>query len=90
MSVVTYPLLRQRLAAVVDEVCDSAAPVIVTRQNARSVVMLSLEEYESMAKTLHLLRSPRNAERLARAREKLRAMLSGLPPGGGTQLKIVK
>ena len=28
--------------------------------------------------------------RLARAREKLRAMLSGLPPGGGTQLKIVK
>ena len=28
--------------------------------------------------------------RLARAREKLRAMLSGLPPGGGKQLKIVK
>ena len=28
--------------------------------------------------------------RLARAREKLRAMLSGLPPGGGTQLKVVK
>jgi len=28
--------------------------------------------------------------RLARAREKLRTMLSGLPPGGGTQLKIVK
>jgi hypothetical protein len=28
--------------------------------------------------------------RLARAREKLRAMLAGLPPGGGTQLKIVK
>ena len=28
--------------------------------------------------------------RLARARERLRAMLSGLPPGGGTQLKIVK
>ena len=28
--------------------------------------------------------------RLARAREKLRAMLSGLPPGGGKQLKVVK
>jgi RNA polymerase sigma-70 factor (ECF subfamily) len=28
--------------------------------------------------------------RLARAREKLRSMLSGLPPGGGKQLKIVK
>ena len=67
MTVVTYSQLRQRLAAVMDQVCDSGAPVIVTRQNARPVVMLSLEEYESMAETLHLLRSPRNAERLARA-----------------------
>ena len=50
-----------------DQVCDSASPVIVTRQNARSVVMLSLEEYESMEETLHLLRSPRNAERLVRS-----------------------
>ena len=63
MTVVTYSQLRQQLAAVMDQVCDSAAPVIVTRQNARSVVMLSLDEYESMAETLHLLRSPRNAER---------------------------
>jgi antitoxin YefM len=67
MTVVTYTELRQRLAAVMDQVCDSAAPVIVTRQNARPVVMLSLEEYESMAETLHLLRNPRNAERLIRS-----------------------
>jgi antitoxin YefM len=67
MTVVTYTHLRQNLAAVMDEACDSVAPVIVTRQNARSVVMLSLEEYESMMETLHLLRSPRNAERLLRS-----------------------
>ena len=73
MTVVSYSQLRQRLAAVMDEVCDSAAPVIVTRQNARPVVMLSLEEYESMAETLHLLRSPRNAARLARAIEQAKA-----------------
>jgi len=35
--------------------------------------MISLEEYESMAETLHLLRSPRNAERLARAIVKAQA-----------------
>lgn len=64
MSVVSYTHLRQHLAAVMDEVCDSRAPVIVTRQNARSVVMLSLEEFEGMEATLHLLSSPRNAERL--------------------------
>jgi antitoxin YefM len=50
-----------------DEVCDSRAPLVVTRQNARPVVMLSLEEYESIAETLHLLRSPANAERLLRS-----------------------
>ena len=73
MTVVSYSQLRQRLAAVMDQVCDSAAPVIVTRQNARPVVMLSLEEYESMAETLHLLQSPRNAARLARAIEQAEA-----------------
>ena len=67
MTVLTYTQVRQRLASVMDLVCDSGAPVIVTRQNARPVVMLSLEEYESMAETLHLLRSPRNADRLLRS-----------------------
>ena len=64
MSVVSYTHLRQNLAAVMDEVCDGCAPVIVTRQNACAVVMLSLEEFEGMQETLHLLSSPRNAERL--------------------------
>ena len=67
MTVLTYTQVRQRLASVMDLVCDSGAPVIVTRQNARPVVMLSLAEYESMAETLHLLRSPRNADRLLRS-----------------------
>jgi antitoxin YefM len=67
MTVVSYSQLRQRLAAIMDQVCNSSAPVIITRQNARPVVMLSLEEYESMAETIHLLRSPRNAVRLQRS-----------------------
>ena len=45
------------------------APLRVTRQNARSVVVLSEEEYESIMETLHLLRSPANAQRLLRAIE---------------------
>ena len=64
MDHVTYTDLRQHLARYLDEVCDSRAPLIVTRQNARPVVMISLEEFESIEATLHLLRSPANAERL--------------------------
>ena len=67
MDVLTYTHLRQHLAEVMDEVCASRAPVVVTRQGAESVVMLSLEEFRGMEETLHLLRSPRNADRLLRS-----------------------
>jgi antitoxin YefM len=64
MSHVSYTELRARLAAYMDEVCDTRAPLYVTRQNARSVVMMSEEEYDGLMQTLHLLRSPANAARL--------------------------
>jgi len=47
-----------------DTVCDSRAPLLVTRQNARSVVIVSADEYESLMETIHLLSSPANAVRL--------------------------
>ena len=61
MGHVSYTELRRQLAAYMDQVCDERAPLVVTRQNARPVVMLSLEEFESLQETLHLLRSPANA-----------------------------
>ncbi len=64
MGHVSYTELRQHLAKYLDQVCDDRAPLVVTRQNERSVVMLSLEEYESIEETLHLLRSPANAKEL--------------------------
>jgi antitoxin YefM len=67
MSHVSYTELRANLAKHMDEVCDSRAPLHITRQNARSVVMIAEEEYESMVETLHLLRSPANAARLLRS-----------------------
>lgn len=69
MSHVSYTELRANLAKYLDEVCDTHAPLHITRQNARTVVMLSEEEYEGMLETLHLLRSPANAARLLRALE---------------------
>jgi antitoxin YefM len=64
MDVITSTALRENLSKVLDEVCDSAAPLIVTRQNARPVVLISLEEFRSIEETMHLLSSPANAERL--------------------------
>jgi antitoxin YefM len=69
MSHVSYSELRSNLATYMDEVCNSRAPLLVTRQNARSVVIMAEEEYDALMETLHLLRSPVNAARLLRSLE---------------------
>ena len=50
-----------------DRVCTDRAPIVITRNRNQSVVMLSLEEYESLEETAYLLRSPSNAQRLLKA-----------------------
>lgn len=67
MSHVSYTELRSNLAKYMDEICDSRDALYVTRQNARTVVMVSEDEYQAMLETLHLLRNPVNAARLLRS-----------------------
>lgn len=67
MDVKSYSHVRQNLAGIMDEVCASREPVVVTRQNAQSVVMMSLDEFNAWEETLHLLKSPKNAEALMRS-----------------------
>jgi antitoxin YefM len=69
MTHVSYSELRNNLKDLMDQVCDSRAPLTVTRQNARSVVMVSEDEYEGLMETVHLLRSPANATRLLQSIE---------------------
>ena len=64
MEAVNYTVVRQTLAQKMDQVCDDHEPIIITRQNNRSVVLLSLEDYRALEETAYLLRSPKNAKRL--------------------------
>lgn len=73
VSHVSYTELRQHLAHYMDAVGDSRAPLRITRQNARSVVMIDEAEYDGLMETLHLLRSPANAVRLLRSIESAEA-----------------
>lgn len=61
---ITYSEARQNLADTMNRVCDHHEPVIITRQKSPSVVMMSLEDYNSIMETAYLLRSPANAARL--------------------------
>jgi antitoxin YefM len=75
MAHVSYTELRQNLARYMDQVVDSRAPLVVTRQGGKgNVVMIAEDEWESWMETIHLLSSPRNAERL---RESIRQLEAG-------------
>ncbi len=64
MLVCTYSELRAHLKERLDEVSSTRTPMLVTRQNGASAVILDKEEYDGMMETIHLLRSPANAARL--------------------------
>ncbi len=63
----TYTSLREHLAAVLDQVANDREVVIVKRRGAKDVAMVPAEELSSLMETAHLLRSPKNAQRLMAA-----------------------
>jgi antitoxin YefM len=71
MEAATYTQVRKNFAGIMNRVCDDHAPIIITRQNARPVVMVSLEDYNAIEETLYLFRSPKNAARLSKALQDL-------------------
>ncbi|MEO5713952.1 MAG: type II toxin-antitoxin system prevent-host-death family antitoxin [Luteolibacter sp.] len=73
MTAITYTAARENLASTMDRVCLDHDPVIITRNRDQAVVMLSLEDYESLQETAYLLRSPANAKRLFESIESLNA-----------------
>jgi antitoxin YefM len=63
----TYTTLRDKLASVLDTVVEDQEVVIVRRRGARDVALIPAAELASLEETAHLLRSPRNSQRLLRA-----------------------
>jgi antitoxin YefM len=73
----TYSESRARYAEVLNAVTDDREEVVITRAGHDPVVIVSLEDYESLKETAYLLRSPANARRLL-------ASIDELESGGGT------
>lgn len=73
MNAISYSTARSNLSRTMDRACDDHEPVIITRHGKASVVVISLEDYQALAETAYLLRSPANARRLLDAVEQLRA-----------------
>jgi len=68
----TYTRARANLAKLCDEVAKNQEIVIINRRGAHDVALVSAEELSSLMETAHLLKSPKNVERLLKALNRAR------------------
>ncbi|WP_068432122.1 type II toxin-antitoxin system Phd/YefM family antitoxin [Piscicoccus intestinalis] len=71
MKTMSYTESRARYAQVLDAVANDREEIVITRAGHEPVVIVSLEDYESLRETAYLMRSPANARRLLDAMERL-------------------
>lgn len=67
MRIVSFTEARNNLKSVLDTVVNDADTAVITRRDADDAVVMSLEHYNSLMETVHLLRSPANAAHLDRS-----------------------
>jgi antitoxin YefM len=73
MRTMSYSESRARYAETLSAVVDDREEVIITRAGHDPVVLVALDDYESLKETAYLLRNPANARRILGAIERLEA-----------------
>lgn len=73
MKSISYTAARSNLAKTMEQVCDDHAPIAITRKGEGAVVMMSMDDYQALEETAHLLRSPKNTRRLIESIAELEA-----------------
>ena len=61
---------RKRFAALLDQVTATREPVLIRRRGKEAVALIAADELAGWIETAHLLRSPKNAQRLLEAVER--------------------
>jgi len=72
MRVVNFSEARSSLKSVIDQVVDDSDFTVIARRDSPDAVLMSLDTFNSLMETVHLLRSPANAAHLARSIEQFR------------------
>ncbi|OOF33018.1 type II toxin-antitoxin system Phd/YefM family antitoxin [Salinivibrio costicola] len=67
MKIISFTEARNGLKTVLDGVVNDADTAVITRRDAEDAVVMSLDYYNSLMETVHLLRSSANAEHLNRS-----------------------
>ena len=69
LNIVSFSEARESFKSVLDRVAADADVTVITRRHAQAAVVMSLETYNSLMETVHLLRAPANAVHLQRSLE---------------------
>jgi len=69
MNIVTFTEARNSLKSVLDKVTNDADYTVITRRDSEDAVVMSFDYYNSLMETVHLLKSPANAEHLRKSIE---------------------
>jgi antitoxin YefM len=69
----TYTQARAQLASLLDEATNNREIIIIQRRGEEDVALIAADELAGLLETVHLLRSPKNAERLLTALARVRA-----------------
>jgi len=64
MDTLSYSAFRTNLSSTMDKVNNNHKPMLITRQNGKPAVLISLEDFHSYEETAYLMASPKNAQRL--------------------------
>jgi antitoxin YefM len=83
MQAMAYSQVKGRWGEILNRVIEDRASLIITRDESPPVVIMSLDEYESLQETAYLLRSPKNARRLLDS-------IAELERGGGQARELLQ
>ena len=73
MRVINFSEARNKLKSILDQVVNDADYTVITRRDAEDAVVMSLEQFNGLMETVHLLKSPANVAHLHKSIDQYRA-----------------
>lgn len=72
MEIISYTKARNNFSDVMNQVCENHTPITIVRQESKPVVLMSLEDFNSIEETMYLMSSFNNLKNLSESIKEIR------------------